>query len=105
MSFPTFSAESGRRQYAFNPIDHGFSWVADGTPMGWYSWDRKTAHKAALAARNRAVKEAKAAGFEVATHSSPGSLVSRGGIGSGRPHIEEVVTVYCFDVLRQPANV
>ena len=80
-------------QCVFNPIDYGFSFTDD----GWYSWDRKAAHKAALAARNAEARRLKKMGKRVQTFSSANQLISRGGIGSGHPHIEEVVTVYGFN--------
>ncbi len=77
-------------QATYNPIDFCFAWTED----GWYSWDGKAAHKAALAARNAEARKLRKEGRQVFTFSLPDQLISRGGIGSGRPHIEHFVTVY-----------
>lgn len=77
-------------QRLFNPIKYGFEWTLD----GWYSWDSKAAHKAALSARNTAAKHLRADGHKVRCFTVRNQLISVGGIGTGRPHIEEVVTVY-----------
>lgn len=81
------------RNGTFNPMDYGFSWTAD----GWYAWDRKAGHSAALKARNTEVKRLRATGFRCFKSSSAGQLITRGGIGSGHPQIEAVVTVYHFN--------
>ena len=81
-------------QQTFNPINFGFTFTDD----GWYTFDRKTATKAALQARNAEAKKLTQAGRIVRKWSSANQLISKGGIGSGRPHIEEVVTVYGFNV-------
>jgi hypothetical protein len=81
-------------QMSFNPIDYGFEWTAD----GWYKWDSKAAHAAALRERNAEAKRYAAQGRTIRKWSNRNQLISRGGIGSGRPHIEEVVTVYGFNV-------
>jgi hypothetical protein len=79
-------------QQTFNPIDYGFAWTDD----GWYNWDAKLGRKLAMQARDAAAKRAKREGRTVTKFSMPNQLISRGGIGSGRPHIEQVVT--CFGV-------
>ena len=48
-------------QQTFNPIDYGFEWTED----GWYRFDYEGAHKRALAARNKRVKELRARGIKV----------------------------------------
>ena len=77
-------------QQTFNPVRYGFSWTDD----GWYDWDSKAGHKAALQARNAEVKRLRAEGRRVRCFTLRNQLISLGGIGSGRPHIEEIVTVY-----------
>ena len=72
------------RQETFCGVDYGFSWTSD----GWYAWDYTTGNKAALQARNARAKELRAQGFKVYGFSLGESLISRGGIGSGKPHIE-----------------
>ena len=80
----------GYNEQTFNPVDFCFSWTTD----GWYTWDGKAARSAAMAARAKLVKQLKAQGKTPRLSSSPGALISRGGIGSGRPHVEFVVTVF-----------
>lgn len=79
-------------QETFNPINYGFEWTED-----WYKWDSKAAHSAALKARNARKKELAKRGVQAKGWSSSGQLMSRGGIGSGHPHIEEICTVYHLD--------
>jgi hypothetical protein len=81
-------------QYAFNPLDYGFRWTDD----GWYTFDNKNAHHAAMSARNAAAKRARAQGRKVRCSTSSNQLMSKGGIGSGFPHIELIVNVYRMDV-------
>jgi hypothetical protein len=81
-------------QKVFNPIDYGFEFTSD----GWYTFDRTAATKAARRERDQQAKLYRAAGRTVRVWSEPNQLISRGGIGSGRPHIEEVVTVFGLNV-------
>ena len=81
----------------FNPIDFGFEWTND----GWYKWDSKEAHKQAMNARNQAAKEAQAKGNQIRRYVCSGQLITKGGIGTGHPEIQNVVTVYCFHVFRR----
>lgn len=81
-------------QMTFNPIKYGFEWTAD----GWYKWDSKAAHERAKKDRDAAARLAKADGRIVKKWSMGSQLISMGGIGSGHPHIEEVVTVYGINV-------
>lgn len=81
-----------RSQQTFNPINFGFRFVGD-----WYEFDSAAAHKAALKARNAEAKRLRAAGMTVRVWAHPGSLITRGGIGSGHPQIENIVTVYGLD--------
>ena len=76
-------------QLTFSPIDYGFEWTHD-----WYEWDSKAAHKAARRDRDNQAKELLAQGKTVRKFSLGKQLVSRGGIGSGHPHIELVISVY-----------
>ena len=77
------------QQRHFNPLDYGFAWID-----GWYSWDFAEGHKAARAARAALAKELKAIGFEPVMSSMGLQLVSRGGVGSGHPHVTFAVTCY-----------
>lgn len=77
-------------QQIFNPANFGFRFTDD----GWYEFDSAAAHKAAKAARDEFAKEQKAAGRAIRKFTLPHQLISRGGIGSGKPHIELVVTCY-----------
>ena len=78
----------------FNPVDFGFRWVADGTEMGWYQFDYKSACESAKKARDAYAKDMKKKGYTVKKRSSKNNLISKGGIGSGRPHIELLVPIY-----------
>ena len=83
-----------RKQRTFNPANWHFAWTED----GWYEWDRKAAHSAALRARNVEAKRMKAAGRLVTKSTIPGQLITRGGIGSGHPEISMHVSVYMIEV-------
>jgi hypothetical protein len=82
-------------QKSFNPVKYGFRWVGD-----WYEFDSKMGSKAAQAARRELAKELKAKGYRVKLWSLRDQLVSRGGIGSGHPHIELWVNVPMLDASR-----
>jgi hypothetical protein len=87
-------------QKTFSPLDNGFRWTGlDSGDLSkiWYEYDGKPAEKAALQARNAFAKKLEKEGFRVRKISLGKQLVSRGGIGSGRPHIELVVPVYMVD--------
>jgi hypothetical protein len=73
----------------FNPINYGFRWTED-----WYEYDGKVAEDAAKKARDDYAAELKRDGYTVKKRSRRNNLISRGGIGSGHPHIELVVPVY-----------
>lgn len=79
-------------QESFYPVDYFWTWTED-----WYEWDSKKAHQAALRDRNARAKELERQGKKVIKTSYPRALMSRGGIGSGRPHIEVYSTVYHLD--------
>lgn len=80
-------------QLTFNPIHFGFKWTDD-----WYSWDRDAAHREARRARDVKARALKVDGKRVKKFSTRDQLVSVGGIGSGHPHIENIVTVYGINV-------
>jgi len=80
---------------SFNPANYNFSWTSD----NWYDWDDKAAHKAAMQDRNAEAKRLKLAGQTVRKGSRSGNLITRGGIGSGHPQIEMIVTVYTLTVV------
>jgi len=80
-------------QQTFNPVNFNFQWTED----GWYEWDRKAAHSAALKARNAEAKRLAATGRRVVKSSMRDQLITRGGIGSGRPEISHFVTVYMVE--------
>jgi hypothetical protein len=77
-------------QVLFNPVDFGgFAWTED-----WYRWDAAAGHEAARAARDARAGELRRAGHRVRCFALRHQVVSKGGVGSGRPHVEFVVTVY-----------
>jgi hypothetical protein len=87
-------------QKTFSPLDYGFRWTGlDSKDISgiWYEYDGKQAEKAAMQARNEFAKEMKRQGYTVRKSSLGKQLVSRGGIGSGKPHIELVIPVYVVD--------
>lgn len=88
---------TNRLQETFNPVDYGFQWTDD----GWYKWARQPAHKAALQDRNARARELKRAGWTVRKSTLSSQLIRRGGIGSGKPDIEMVASVYMIDAIRE----
>lgn len=82
------------QQYTYSPIDFFFCW----TPDGWYSWDKTAATKRARKERDELAKEFKNKGRSVQKFSLPHQLVRRGGIGSGHPEIDQVVTCFGLNV-------
>ena len=90
----TTSTYTGRSQQIFNPVDYCFAWTAD----GWYTWDRPAAFIAARRARDEAAREAFKAGHQVRKFTLRDQLISRGGIGSGKPHVDFVVTCYGVNI-------
>lgn len=81
------------QQKSFNPVDHTFEWVD-----GWYKWDYKEAHKQARKARREAVKDLRSQGHNVRVFTLKDQRITRGGVGSGQPHIDLVVNVYYLEV-------
>lgn len=88
-----FSSKS--KQFAFSPIDYCFEWADD-----WYLWDRATAIRRALDSRNEQAKLLRSEGWTVKKWSLPDQLIRKGGIGSGHPDVEFVVTVYMINAQR-----
>jgi len=86
-------------QLSFNPVDFTFRWTPD-----WYEWDYSTAHQQARQARDAKARELRAQGHKVRSWAMANQLVSRGGIGSGKPHIDLVVTVYMIDYIDNEAK-
>jgi hypothetical protein len=85
------------RSFSFVTTDYHFTWTAD-----WYTWDGKAAKKAAMAERNAEAKRLRAEGWTVRC-GSQASLMSKGGIGSGHPHIELWATAYTLSATRDDA--
>lgn len=82
-------------QEIFDPIDFTFEWLGD-----WYTFDYHAGARAAQAARQKRVKELRKAGYDVRCDRLANQLISKGGIGSGKPHIELVVTCYMLNAYR-----
>ena len=80
----------GRRMFCGD--EFGFRW----TPGNWYEYDGPSAEKKARQARDAFAKELAARGEKPRKGSLGSQLVSKGGIGSGRPHIE--LYTKCFYV-------
>jgi len=83
------------REESFNPIRFGFEWTdpEPGEQFGWYEFDHPTAYAAAVRARDERAKELKAEGFTVRRKTRRRNLMSMGGIGTNRPHIELLVDI------------
>ena len=75
------------RDVVFNPLKHGFSWSDD-----WYDYDR-SAEKDSRRDRDRFAKEQRKLG-KIVKVSTTRSLMSMGGIGTNRPHIELFVPIF-----------
>ena len=82
-------------QKSFNPLHYGFAWTTD----GWYTFDHTAAHKAAKADRDSEARRLRKAGHKVRCSVAKNNLMSQGGIGSGKPHIELSVDVYRLTVI------
>lgn len=80
-------------QLAYSPINYGFEWTDD-----WYKFDAKAARSAAIRARNAEAKKYQFLGYPVTKWTAKDQRVSKGGIGSGKPHIELVMSVYYLEV-------
>lgn len=80
-------------QRSYNPVDYTFEWADD-----WYKWDYKEAHKQARKARNEAAKDLRSQGHMVRVFTLKDQRVTKGGIGSGRSHIDLIVNVYYLEV-------
>ena len=81
-------------QQVFNPANFHFQWTES-----WYEWDRKAAHKAALAARNKEARRLRKQGRRVVCETLRGQTITRGGIGTGHPQIDMVVSGYMLTVI------
>lgn len=82
-------------QRIYNPIKFEFSFNDENL----YTWHSKNAHKIARQQRDADAKEWKRRGYRVKKFSLQNQLVKAGGIGSGNPEINEIVTCYGFNVL------
>lgn len=79
-------------QKAYSPIDYTFKWTQD----NWYTFDEPVGKKQALADRRKDKKQLEAQGYKTRQFSLK-SLMSKGGIGSGKPHIEVWTTAYYLE--------
>lgn len=88
---------NGFIQESYNPVDYWFTWPENGPDADWYEWDYRAGHAEAKRVRNERAKELRAAGYRVKCCTEPNQLISRGGIGTGKPHIELIVTCYMLN--------
>lgn len=79
-------------QQTYCGADYEWKWTDD-----WYKWDRTAGNRAALKARNADVERLVSYGYTVRKFSLGDQLISRGGIGSDKPHIEVWAKVYGYD--------
>jgi hypothetical protein len=84
---------SRRRQQAFNPADYDFQWTDD-----WYAWDQVAATRKARDARDEQARILARQGCEIKKFTLKNQLVIRGGIGTGKPEITMLVTVYGLNI-------
>jgi len=91
------------RQEKFNPIDFGFRWTepAAGEEFGWYEFGHVAASTAAKKARDDRARQLRKQGRSVRRWTQKNNLMTRGGIGTGRPEISLVVPVYYLEVQQQ----
>lgn len=82
-------------QISFNPMSYGFKFTDD-----WYEFDYDAAHKAARKARSKRAKELRSKGWSVKLYTFSNQRITRGGIGSGKPEITQIVSVYMLDASR-----
>ena len=84
---------------AFDPLRSDlFKWTGDGDDR-WYEFDSRLAHKEALRERNAAARQLRKEGHTVTCWTLPAQLRTLGGIGTGNPLIEEVISVYFYQVV------
>lgn len=77
-----------RTSRTYVTTNYHFNWTSD-----WYAWDASAAKKSAMAERAADAKQLRAEGYTVRMHSQK-ALMSKGGIGSGHPHIELWATAF-----------
>jgi hypothetical protein len=82
-------------QHSFSPIDYTFKW--DGN--GWYDYDEDAGKVLAKKDRDDYAAELKRDGYKVRKSVRKNNLRSKGGIGSGNPHIELVVPSFLVTVV------
>lgn len=89
-------------QESFDPTQYNFEWTFTGCSIfDWYTWDRVAGVKAAKAARAERVKALRGQGYQVKCWTLRHQVISHGGIGTGRPHIELLTTVYMLDATKE----
>lgn len=81
-------------QELFSGVETFFRWTTEADGSTWYQFDEDAARKHALRERNRRARELERAGYTVRKFSLGKQLRSKGGIGSGKPHIEFLSTCY-----------
>ena len=74
-----------------------FEWTNDDKGI-WYSIP-EDADKRALKARNARAKELKKQGYKVTKWSLGSQLMTKGGIGTGKPQIDFWVKCYMLDII------
>lgn len=84
----------GRAQWITDAVDIGFAF--DGA--GWY--EITATDKDALKFRNKVASLLRKMGIRVSGFSLGSQLRTKGGIGTGQPHIEQVVTAYGLNASR-----
>ncbi len=73
----------------FNPVDYNFRWTED-----WYEFDSVAATLAAKKARDNEARQLRSEGLSIKCESFRNQFITRGGVGSGHPEVNFLVTVY-----------
>lgn len=83
-------------QFVYSPTRTGhFRW----TDNNWYEFDHVAAHQAAKKQRDDHAADLRKRGYLVKKFTHAKQLMTMGGIGTGNPQIELIVTCYGLNVL------
>jgi len=73
----------------FNPVDYFFTWTED-----WFEWDFVRAEQKARQDANELYFRLRRERKNPRKRTLKNQLITRGGIGSGHPQIEQIVDVF-----------
>ncbi|TXH13870.1 MAG: hypothetical protein E6R03_10485 [Hyphomicrobiaceae bacterium] len=89
-------------QESYNPADTDyFRWTADELSPGaeWYTFDSVSAHAQAKHIRDCRARSLRALSHKVRVWTLRNQRITRGGIGTGKPEIDLVVSVYMLEIV------